>query len=107
MKKLLLAFALIGFIATSSFASTTIVKASSETVLTEDGDGDKKCTKKDCKHNTKECTAAAKKECKKGDKKSCCANKATASKGKSCHGAKAEASKTASTKNVKKENKDK
>ena len=84
MKKLLLAFALIGFIATSSFASATIVKTNSETVLFEDCDGDK-CTKKDCKHKSKECTASAKKDCKKGDKKACCAKKGTASKGKRRH----------------------
>ena len=94
MKKLLLAFALIGFIATSSFASSTVVKTSSEIEFCDD---DKDCDKKDCKHDKK---AKGKKSCcsdktASKDKKSCCANKTTASKGKSCHGSKASADKKA------------
>ena len=69
MKNLLLAFALIGFIATSSFATTTLVNSNSEIEFCAD---DKKCDKKDCKHK--------KKKCKKGDKKACCAKKEAAKK---------------------------
>lgn len=104
MKKLLLAFALVGFIATSSFASATIVKTSSEIEFCDD---DKDCDKKDCKHDKK--ATASKKECSKASgKKSCCASKASASKGKSCHGSKTADAKTSSTtKDVKKVNKEK
>ncbi len=104
MKKLLLAFALIGFVATASYASDSPVKFSSEIEFCDDH---KDCNKKDCKHDKK--ATASKKECTKG-KKSCCASKATASKkgAKSCHGSKSADTKTASvTKPVKKENKEK
>ena len=92
MKKLLLAFTLIGFIATSSYASSTFVKTNSEVGLNKDGDGDK-CTKKNCKHDSKECAAhkndkatSSKKACcanKTAEKKSCCASKSAASCDKS------------------------
>ena len=74
MKKLLLAFALIGFIATSSYASTTTIETSAGIEFCED---DKKCDKKGCKHDKK--ATASKKSCSKG-KKSCCASKGGASK---------------------------
>lgn len=101
MKKLLLAFALIGFITTASYASTTTVKVGSEIEFCDD---DKDCDKKDCKHD--------KKECKKGEKKACCAKKDSAKKsccdkkkgsGKSCHKSK----KSSTTTPIKKENKEK
>ncbi len=86
MKNLLLAFAFIGFISASSFATTTIVKSNSSKEVYGD---DKKCDKKDCKHDTKECKAYKKDATKdsksscamKGDaKKACC----SANKAKSC-----------------------
>jgi len=85
MKKLLLAFALIGFMATS-YAATAVLPTTN-TEMTE-GEPDK-CDKKDCKHDSKEC-ANKKKACKKGDKKECKksdAKKACCSKDakKSCH----------------------
>ena len=63
MKNLLLAFAFIGFMVTS-YATTTTTSVS--TVMTE-CDGDDKCDKKDCKHDTKACAdhkKSSKKECK-------------------------------------------
>ena len=80
MKKLLVAFAFIGFLATSSFAASTVLTSNFDVEFCDD---DKNCTKKDCKHNKKACTA--KKECKKGDKKACTkanAKKACCSKDK-------------------------
>ena len=68
MKKLLVAFAFIGFLATSSFAASTVLASSFDVEFCDD---DKNCTKKDCKHDKKACTA--KKDCKKGDKKACAA----------------------------------
>ena len=50
MKKLLLAFTIIGFIATSSFATETVIKTSSDIEFCDDCDG-KDCKKKDCKHD--------------------------------------------------------
>jgi hypothetical protein len=106
MKKLLLAFALIGFIATTSFATSTELKANAEVEFCDD----KGCDKKSCDHKK----GTAKKECTKGDKKACCKTakagdkKACCSKdkgaGKSCHG-KADA-KTSGTKPVKEEKKE-
>lgn len=85
MKNLLLAFAFIGFMVTSYATTTTSVS----TVMTE-CDGDDKCDKKDCKHDTKACAdhkKSSKKECKKGDaKKSCCSKDAKKDAKKSCHG---------------------
>ena len=49
MKKLLLAFAFIGFLATSSFATTTVLTSSFDVELCDD---DKKCDKKSCKNLT-------------------------------------------------------
>lgn len=77
MKKLLLAIAFIGFIATSSFASTNTLVSSFETELCEDKD----CDKKSCKKGDK-------KSCKKGDKKACCSK----DKAKSCKKGKEKAS---------------
>lgn len=96
MKKLLLAIAFIGFIATSSFAANTALTTSFDTVQCDDKD----CDKKDCKHDKKTCKKGdAKKACcaKKGDsKKACTAEKASAKKAccskdkaKSCNKAKA------------------
>ena len=72
MKKLLLAIAFIGFVATSSFAVSTALSANVDTVQCDD---DKDCDKKDCKHDKKTCKKGDKKACKKGDKKACCAKK--------------------------------
>ncbi len=93
MKKLLLAFAIIGFIATSSFAVPTAINVASDVEWCDDKD----CDKKDCKHNKK--ATASKKACTKGAK-ACCAKataegkKACCSKGtaKSCDKSKAKAS---------------
>ncbi len=82
MKKLLLAFALIGFITISSYASSTIIKTTANIEYNNDGDGDKKCVKKDCKHKTKECVAY-KKECTTSTSKSCHGKTASATS-KSC-----------------------
>lgn len=87
MKKLLLAIAFIGFIATTSFATATALSTSFDTVQCDDD--------KDCKHDKKTCKKGdAKKACcsKKGDsKKACTAKKAgekkaccSKSKAKSC-----------------------
>ena len=85
MKNLLLAFAFIAFISTTTNASTTIIKTSSEVEFCEDG---KKCDKKDCKHNKKDCKTS-KKECSKAEKKGSCDKKdkkacCDKSKAKSC-----------------------
>tara|TARA_B100000809_G_C15081558_1_gene509826 strand:- start:1103 stop:1387 length:285 start_codon:yes stop_codon:yes gene_type:complete len=85
MKRLLLAFAFFGFLATSSFATTPVLTSIFGVELCED---DEKCSKKDCKNNKKASTLKKedKKTCAKGDsaKKSCCSkDKAkTCSKGK-------------------------
>jgi hypothetical protein len=63
MKKIILAFAFIGFLATSSFAISTDITSSFDVEFCED---DKKCDKKSC---TKK---GDKKACKKGTKKACC-----------------------------------
>jgi hypothetical protein len=95
MKKLLLAFAFIGFLATSSFANTSVLTTSFDVELCDD---DEKCDKKDCKKNKKACTA------KKGDKKACTkgasAKKACCSKdkAKTCSKGKAKAKKEATEK---------
>ena len=77
MKKLLLAFAFIGFLASSTIASTVALSTSFDTVMCDD---DKNCDKKDCKHNKKKCKKGDKKACKKGDKKACCSKKVEAKK---------------------------
>jgi len=77
MKKLLLAIAFIGFIATSTFAVSTAISTNVDTVECED---DKNCDKKGCKHDKKSCKKGDKKACKKGDKKACCSKKAEAKK---------------------------
>lgn len=98
MKNLLLAIAFIGFIVSSGFATNkTVVKVTTITKVCKDGDGDTKCAKKGCKHNTKECVAY-KKECTANSKKACCANKTGATK--SCCAKKATCNKS---KEVKKE----
>tara|TARA_B100000809_G_scaffold258995_2_gene303164 strand:+ start:407 stop:709 length:303 start_codon:yes stop_codon:yes gene_type:complete len=92
MKKLLLAIAFISFIATSTFAVSTALSTSVDTVQCHD---DKDCDKKDCKHDKKTCKKGDKKACKKGDKRACCskdkAKKACCSKdkAKSCKKGKA------------------
>jgi hypothetical protein len=75
MKKLLLAFAFIGFMVTS-YATASV---STSTVMMECED---KCDKKDCKHDTKACAdfkkscSKDKKKCKKSSaKKACCSKK--------------------------------
>jgi len=60
MKNILLAIAFVGFM-TSSYATTTIVSSSENSISCEGN----KCNKKDCKHKSKECK-------KKDTKKSCC-----------------------------------
>ncbi|PJA07283.1 MAG: hypothetical protein COX70_07400 [Flavobacteriales bacterium CG_4_10_14_0_2_um_filter_32_8] len=92
MKNLLLAFAFIGFISTSSFATKTILSSTTTTNVCGD---DKKCDKKDCKHDTKECKdykKASSKDTKKTScemkgnaKKACC----SADKAKTCDKSKA------------------
>lgn len=94
MKKLLLAIAFIGFVATSSFAVSTALSANVDTVQCDD---DKDCDKKDCKHDKKTCKKGDKKACKKGDKKACCSK----DKAKSCKKGKAK-KEVKNVKNVKK-----
>jgi len=100
MKNLLLAIAFIGLIATSTFAASTTISKSIDTVQCDD---DKDCDKKNCKHDKKSCKKGDKKACKKGAKKACCSKKEEAKKAccskdktKSCKKGKA-------TTNVKKE----
>ena len=82
MKKLLLAIAFIGFVATSSFATATASITSFDTVQSDD---DKGCKKKDCKHD--------KKTCKKGDSKKACSAKKGTEKKACCSKDKAKSSK--------------
>jgi hypothetical protein len=90
MKKLLLAFAFIGFLVTSSFATTSIITSSFDVELCDD---DKNCSKKDCKDNKEASTAKKgnKKACSKGTsaQKSCCSK----DKSKSCSKGKTKAKK--------------
>ncbi len=88
MKKLLLAFAFIGFLATSSFATATAISTSFDTVQCDD---DKDCDKKDCKHDKKTCKKGDKATCKKGDKKACCSKDKAAAKKACCSKDKAKA----------------
>jgi hypothetical protein len=90
MKNLILIIAFLGFMITPSFATTNFTSSSIE--FCEDG---KKCDKKDCKHN--------KKECKKGDKKACCSKDAKATAKKSCCAGKTSGKTCSKSKGAKKE----
>lgn len=76
MKKLLIAFAFLGFLVTSSYA-VNYTTTHTNTEVTENNEDCDKCGKKDC--NKKSCTAKEKKECT-AKKKACCAKKAETKK---------------------------
>jgi hypothetical protein len=67
MKKLLLAFVFIGFLVTSSFATTASISSSFGVEFCDDDKCDKKdCDKKSCKKGDKKASKDKSKKCSKG-----------------------------------------